>query len=85
MLDALEVPEASTFASDLISPSLTTVAAPLNQLAQRATSLLVTMIQRNTNPPAEPQTLPIQLIVRESTGEPGTAPRQHCPWWCSQD
>ncbi|MGJ6981464.1 LacI family DNA-binding transcriptional regulator [Aestuariimicrobium soli] len=61
----------NTFASDLVSPSLTTVAAPLNQLAQRATSLLITMIQRNTNPGPEPQTLPIQLIVRESTAEPG--------------
>ncbi|CAI9407738.1 HTH-type transcriptional regulator DegA [Aestuariimicrobium sp. T2.26MG-19.2B] len=61
----------NTFASDLVSPSLTTVAAPLSELSRRATALVITMIQRPSTPPVEPQILPIQLIVRESSGEPG--------------
>lgn len=57
----------NTFASDLISPSLTTIAAPLAQMAQRAVQLLVGQIQHQ-HEATEPMVLPIQLIERESTG-----------------
>lgn len=57
----------NTFASDLISPALTTIAAPLAQMAQRSVQLLVGQIQHKPAP-AEPMVLPIQLVQRESTG-----------------
>ncbi len=57
----------NTFASDLISPALTTIAAPLAQMAQRSVQLLVGQIQHH-HEAREPMVLPIQLIERESTG-----------------
>lgn len=58
----------NTFASDLVTPGLTTVAAPLRSLGEVAVNTVVA-IARGVRPRAEqPQVLPVRLVVRESTG-----------------
>jgi DNA-binding LacI/PurR family transcriptional regulator len=47
-------------------PSLTTVHQPTYLLGQRAINMLLELIQGNLNP--QPERLPTELIVRESTG-----------------
>lgn len=51
----------------LTSPSLTSVAAPLDQLGQIAAQNLIAVIQ-GARSSQEPLSLPTRLIVRESTG-----------------
>lgn len=50
----------------LSNPRLTTVATPLSELGQLAAASLISTIQSGTLPPA--RVLPVELIVRESTG-----------------
>ncbi len=47
-------------------PSITTVRQPTHRLGQRAISILLELIQGNSN--LQPERLPAELIVRESTG-----------------
>lgn len=56
------------FASDLVTPGLTTVAAPLSLLGERAARTVVSMITHNEQlSEPNPVVLPMKLIVREST------------------
>lgn len=63
-----------TFAPHLYPP-LTSVAQPLEEIAERATSLITDWINRSTEPTEEPthDVFPSRLVVRESTGPPGHA------------
>ena len=64
----------NTFASDLVTPALTTVAAPLRQLGESATQAVLAMIRsRKALPHDTMSTMPMKLVVRESTGR---APRR---------
>ncbi|EPD33449.1 LacI family DNA-binding transcriptional regulator [Propionimicrobium lymphophilum] len=60
----------NTFASDLVTPGLTTVAAPLAQLGEGATKIALALINKEPArlPPSNSVVLPMKLIVRESTG-----------------
>lgn len=58
----------NTFASDLVSPGLTTVAAPLGRIGQHATAALISMVEHASPAATPPVVLPTQLIVRGSTG-----------------
>ncbi len=63
------------FASDLVTPGLTTVAAPLSLLGERAARSVIALAN-NEEPEttsAAPSVLPMRLIVRESTA---AAPRR---------
>ncbi|WP_203567250.1 LacI family DNA-binding transcriptional regulator [Aestuariimicrobium ganziense] len=60
----------NTFASDLVSPGLTTVAAPLGRIGQAATSSLIGMIEHDHKLSTAPMVLPTQLIERGSTARP---------------
>lgn len=57
------------FASDLVTPGLTTVAAPLSLLGERAARMVIAMVNKQEiDPPIDnPSVLPMRLIVREST------------------
>ncbi len=63
------------FASDLVTPGLTTVAAPLSLLGERgARSLIALANDREPEPNNDaPAVLPMRLIIRESTA---TVPRR---------
>lgn len=64
----------NTFASDLVTPALTTVAAPLRQLGESATQAVLAMIRSQKALPHDTMsTMPMKLVVRESTGR---APRR---------
>lgn len=63
----------NTFASDLVTPALTTVAAPLRQLGESATQAVLGQIRSHGQPREMLNTLPMKLVVRESTGP---APRR---------
>lgn len=58
------------FAADLVSPPLTTVAAPLMSLGASAVRYLVANAGRDVAPPERPMVLPVRLIVRETTAAP---------------
>ncbi len=60
----------NTFASDLVTPGLTTVAAPLAQLGEASAKVaLATINNEPTRMPASNSVvMPMKLIVRESTG-----------------
>lgn len=55
------------FAADLVTPGLTTVAAPLHTEGATATKHLLTMIEGAPNRAGQPVVLPIRLVVRAST------------------
>ncbi|EPH07043.1 hypothetical protein HMPREF1531_00090 [Propionibacterium sp. oral taxon 192 str. F0372] len=57
------------FASDLVTPGLTTVAAPLSLLGERAARSVIAMAtgQEHELNPESPSVLPMRLIVRETT------------------
>lgn len=55
------------FGSDLVTPGLTTVAAPLRTLGSMAVHNLIAMIGGARTTAGEPLVLPTQLVVREST------------------
>jgi LacI family transcriptional regulator len=59
------------FGSELISPALTTVRAPLIEAGERAVHQLLTRIGANPAPaPLDQEPLHTELIVRGSTGRP---------------
>ena len=61
---------------DLLSPSLTTVRAPLVQIGNRAASLLLDFL-RESGPDRQARhvVLPVELVIRESTRPPPTVTR----------
>lgn len=63
------------FASDLVTPGLTTVAAPLSLLGERAARTVIALVnnQRPETSADAPSILPMRLIIRESTA---AAPRR---------
>jgi LacI family transcriptional regulator len=56
------------FADDLITPALTTLAAPTGLLGETAVRFVLSMIEDVAVPSSSPTTVPMRLIVRESTG-----------------
>lgn len=64
------------FAGELLAPTLTTLASPLNRLGAAGVEYL--LAQRGDTAAAHPSpiVLPMRLIVRESTG-PAPVPRHH--------
>lgn len=61
------------YAADLVTPSLTTVAAPLHVLGTTAVRNLLAIINGATPRASEPLVLPVHLVERHSTGP---APRR---------
>ena len=63
------------FASDLVTPGLTTVAAPLSLLGERAARAVIALAPEQTPESGAdvPVVLPMRLMIRESTG---TVPRR---------
>jgi LacI family transcriptional regulator len=57
------------FAADLVSPRLTTVAAPLHTEGVTATQHLLAMIEGARPRTVQPVVLPIRLVVRASTAQ----------------
>lgn len=57
------------FASDLVTPGLTTVAAPLSLLGERAARTIIALVNGHTPETTAnaPSILPMRLIIREST------------------
>ncbi len=62
------------FATDLINPALTTVAAPLVMLGEMAIPNVVAIIGGARPSRAEAMVTPVRLIVRASTGPPRRGP-----------
>lgn len=56
------------FASALVSPGLTTVAAPLTMLGDSAVRYIVAALGGHKSDDATPMSVPVRLIVRASTG-----------------
>ncbi|GAA2183322.1 LacI family DNA-binding transcriptional regulator [Brooklawnia cerclae] len=58
------------FASDLVTPGLTTVASPLSLLGERGARTVIALVNRQPpeTTPEKPSILPMRLIIRESTG-----------------
>lgn len=54
----------------LLSPALTTVRQPLDEMGRLATLMLLQWL-RNSEPPRQSVVLPTQLMVRSSTASPG--------------
>lgn len=55
------------FAAELVSPGLTTVAAPLSMLGESSVRYLISVLQGQRPSESLPSTVPVRLIVREST------------------
>jgi LacI family transcriptional regulator len=60
----------NTFASDLVTPRLTTVAAPLTTIGETAIRQVLAMIGGARPRGDAPTLVPVRLIVRESTAAP---------------
>ncbi|WP_040161372.1 LacI family DNA-binding transcriptional regulator [Nigerium massiliense] len=58
----------NNFASGLVEPGLTTIAAPLTMLGDSAVRFIVSSLGHNGAPEQPPLTVPVRLIVRHSTG-----------------
>ena len=56
------------FASALVSPGLTTVAAPLTMLGDSAVRYVVSSLAGHKSAETAPVSVPVRLIVRHSTG-----------------
>lgn len=56
-------------AAELITPGLTTVAAPLHTEGATATKHLLAMIEGGQSRTGQPMVLPVRLVVRGSTGQ----------------
>lgn len=59
------------FAAELVTPALTTVAAPLYAMGTTAVRQLLAMIRGTRLGPAEPAVVPSKLVVRASTAHRG--------------
>jgi LacI family repressor for deo operon, udp, cdd, tsx, nupC, and nupG len=57
------------FAADLVTPGLTTVAAPLRIEGSTAAAHLLGLIEGTQQPTGQSVVLPIRLVVRASTGQ----------------
>ncbi|WP_454044979.1 LacI family DNA-binding transcriptional regulator [Corynebacterium sp. Marseille-Q2516] len=57
----------NTEVTTIVTPSLTTVAAPLRAVGRVAAANLIALIMGVKEPPARPRVLPTRLIVRESS------------------
>jgi LacI family transcriptional regulator len=55
-----------------LTPSLTAVSVPMDELGALAAQLLLGRLDRGTDLPEKPVFLPERLVVRESTASPGT-------------
>lgn len=62
------------FAADLITPPLTTVAAPLRRLGLTAVRNVLAMINGAQSHATEPLIMPVELVQRESTAPPPARP-----------
>ncbi|HSN42756.1 MAG TPA: LacI family DNA-binding transcriptional regulator [Propionibacteriaceae bacterium] len=58
----------NTFATYLVTPGLTTIAAPLGLLGQRGTDAVLYLIGGGSFDQSGPMVVPVKLIVRGSTG-----------------
>ena len=58
----------NTFASDLVTPGLTTIAAPLVMFGQRGAEAVLHLVGGGTYDLSGPMVLPVSLVVRGSTG-----------------
>ncbi|WP_433132970.1 LacI family DNA-binding transcriptional regulator [Micromonospora sp. CA-240977] len=68
-------------AADLVTPGLTTVAAPLYAEGSAATRHLLTMIEGAPGHTGRPMVLPVRLVVRDSTAARNPNPgRARQPW-----
>ena len=56
------------FASALVTPGLTTVAAPLTMLGDSAVRYITATLTGHKTPETGPVLVPVRLIVRQSTG-----------------
>ena len=56
------------FASALVSPGLTSVAAPLTMLGDSAVRYIVACLTGHKAAESAPVSVPVRLIVRQSTG-----------------
>jgi LacI family transcriptional regulator len=63
------------FAAELVTPALTTVAAPLHAMGRTAVTHLLAMVRGARPTATEPVSLPSGLVVRASTGRPRGAHR----------
>lgn len=65
------------FAADLVTPGLTTVAAPLHTEASTATQHLLGMIEGAPTRTVQPVVLPVRLVVRDSTARRSRRRKPH--------
>lgn len=68
-------------AGDIVTPGLTTVAAPLFAEGSAATRHLLTMIEGAPGHTGRPMVLPVRLVVRESTAVRNPSPGRARPSW----
>jgi LacI family transcriptional regulator len=69
--------------SGLVTPGLTTVAAPARAQGRAAVRSLLAEVRGSQSPPGRPGMLPTRLVVRESTARRGRVPRPHRETPCS--
>ncbi|MGC4757693.1 LacI family DNA-binding transcriptional regulator [Micromonospora trifolii] len=71
-------------AADIVTPGLTTVAAPLYAEGSAATRHLLTMIEGAPGHTGRPMVLPVRLVVRGSTAARNPSPGRARPSWVRQ-
>ncbi|MBQ1018582.1 LacI family DNA-binding transcriptional regulator [Micromonospora sp. D93] len=71
-------------AADIVTPGLTTVAAPLYAEGSAATRHLLTMIEGAPGHTGRPMVLPVRLVVRDSTAARNPNPGRARPQWPRQ-
>ncbi|RAO46613.1 Catabolite control protein [Micromonospora noduli] len=71
-------------AADIVTPGLTTVAAPLYAEGSAATRHLLTMIEGAPGHTGRPMVLPVRLVVRDSTAVRNPSPGRARPAWVRQ-
>ncbi|MEU4532623.1 LacI family DNA-binding transcriptional regulator [Micromonospora ureilytica] len=71
-------------AADIVTPGLTTVAAPLYAEGSAATRHLLTMIEGAPGHTGRPMVLPVRLVVRDSTAARNPSPGHARPQWPPQ-
>lgn len=71
-------------AADIVTPGLTTVAAPLYAEGSAAARHLLTMIEGAPGHTGRPMVLPVRLVVRDSTAVRNPSPGRTRPAWVRQ-